>query len=154
MYLRRLSMVDCSRLEYPEGRAPPSLPIRYPSVKRPAFQFYPPEWKGTRWVQLDPLTSALPSLPACYVVYLDGRLTYVGQTTNLRARLRRGHLINYARYSALIDTPWGFCATVTVKARFADRYGDWAMRELRLIHRLQPSGNCVGSTRARRAARG
>ena len=118
-------------------------------MKRPAFQFYPADWSGSRWVPVDlTFVCYTPDLPCCYAVYLDGRLRYIGQTTSLRKRLR-GHKIDTARYSDGYRTAWGFFDKVAVKARFATKFGDWAMREMRLIRRLQPDLNCVGSTRKR-----
>lgn len=121
-------------------------------MKRPAFQFYPGDWRGTRWVRFEGGTCAIaaPALPACYVVFTDGALAYVGQTTDLRKRFL-AHRFNYCRYSEDIDTPWGQFASVLIKARFGDHFGDWAMRELRLIRRLAPPQNCFGSTKRRKA---
>lgn len=120
--------------------------------KRPAFQFYTCDWRGSRWVSLDAgFPMMLPAKPACYVIYLDGVLSYVGQTNDLRKRIR-AHGIDLARYSDGYDTPWGQFDSVEIKARFGTVFGDWAMREARLIARLQPAMNCVGSTRRRGAA--
>lgn len=120
-------------------------------MKRPAFQFYPADWRGSKWVAFDPAGISIygPQLPACYVVIVDGRAIYVGQAMNFRARMR-DHRIDIARYSESYVTPWGQFDSVVVKARFADRFGDWAMRELRLIRRLQPCMNCVHGTRPRK----
>ncbi len=43
-------------------------------------------------------------------------------------------------------TPWGQFNRVVVKVKTSYRYGDWAMRELRLIRRLKPDYNrtCLG----------
>lgn len=122
-------------------------------MKRP-FQFYPSNWSGTRWVRFDGGTCSMaaPTKPACYVVYLDGELAYIGQTTNLRRRLAN-HGFNFARYSEAIDTPWGQYQSVQIKARFGDRFGDWGMRELRLIERLRPRLNCIGSQKPRARAK-
>lgn len=121
-------------------------------MSRPSFQFYPGDWRGTRWVHLDPAFQAFfPRKPACYVVYLDGVLSYIGQTNNLRTRIA-GHGIDLCRYSEGYQTPWGSFDSVVVKARFGTSMGDWAMREIRLIARLAPPMNCVGSTRKRGAA--
>ena len=63
-------------------------------MKRPSFQFYPGDWRGTRWVLFDPSVSfGVPILPACYAVYLDGDMRYVGQTMNLRKRLQNQRLV-------------------------------------------------------------
>lgn len=118
-------------------------------TKRPSFQFYPGDWRGSRWVTFDPCMSIIPTAPACYVIYLDGALSYVGQASNLRKRLSSYQI--RPSYGASTITPWGAFETVSVKARFASRFGDWAMREARLIQRLQPSLNCVGSIKKRAA---
>lgn len=86
--------------------------------------------------------SDLPSIPACYAIYLDGQLTYVGQSTNLSVRIN-AHKINLARFSNSIVSPWGRCGSLVVKYRPSLSYGDWAMVELRLIRRLKPSGNQI-----------
>lgn|SRR5579863_8856195 len=39
-----------------------------------------------------------------------------------------------------------------IKAHFGTRFGDWAMREVRLITYLRPRLNCVGSIRPRKNA--
>ena len=118
-------------------------------MKRPSFQFYPGDWRGTRWVLFDPSVSfGVPILPACYAVYLDGDMRYVGQTMNLRKRLQN-HKIGLQRYSGGYQSPWGDAKKIIVKARFGSKFGDWAMREMRLINRLQPAGNCLGSIRKR-----
>ena len=90
----------------------------------------------------------IESRPGCYVVYLDGVLSYVGQSTNVRERLLRGHQIEWAKYSKRTVTPWGRFLSVIVKIAYSRRYGDWAMRELRLIARLQPHLNRAGQRRA------
>lgn len=118
-------------------------------MKRPAFQFYPTDWVGSRWVSYeDASMAAFPRKPACYVIYLDGQLSYVGQTTDLAKRMSM-HGIRMG-YGASVLTRWGPYRSVAVKSRFGVRYGDWAMREARLIHRLQPALNTLG-VRAKKA---
>lgn len=108
---------------------------------------------GSQWETIDGENGPLgfPPLPACYVIYLDGVLSYIGQTTNLRKRIA-GHKIDICRYSNHVSSVWGQYRSIRVKVNFGTRYGDWAMRELRLIHRLQPRLNCVGSVKQRGAA--
>ena len=107
---------------------------------------------SSRWVSIDPdLLAVAPAAPACYVVYIDGRLGYIGQTNNLRRRMA-GHGIDISRYSDSYRTPWGTARQIHIKANFGVRFGDWAMRELRLIRRLRPHLNCVGSTKVRGTA--
>lgn len=100
----------------------------------------------TRWnVLTDDAVFTAPKGAACYAIYLDGLLTYVGSTENLRVRV--GNHVKIPRYSALFDTPWGRARCVTVKFRPSRKYGDWVMHELRLIRRLQPTGNTRGIVR-------
>lgn len=123
-------------------------------MKRPAFQFYPADWRGSRWVTFDfgaACDLVFPRKPACYVVYLDGKLSYVGQAADLAARMS-AHGIRLG-YGSSVLTKWGSFSSVVVKARFATVLGDWAMREIRLIYRLQPVHNCVGAARPRKTAR-
>ncbi len=104
-----------------------------------------------RWVSIEPAKAlVIPAEPACYVVYCDGKIGYIGQAANLRTRLY-SYRIRYSYGSSTI-TPWGQFNEVIVKYRRSRHYGDWAMAELRLIRRLQPPFNCVGSIRKRRVA--
>ncbi len=87
---------------------------------------------GLRWIHFTtPENGSLPPYPCCYCIYVGGALAYIGQTNNLRER------ILYHR--AKRKFPTGF----TLKARFGERCGDWAMRELRLIRRLRPKMNAL-----------
>jgi hypothetical protein len=105
---------------------------------------------ASRWIEIaDPwLPSNVPSVAACYCIYCDGQLMYVGQSTDLHSRIL-SH-ISIPGYSNILQTPWGCFIDVTVKYKPSRRYGDWLMDEARLIRRLQPSGNQRGS-RARSA---
>ena len=86
--------------------------------------------------------------PGCYVFFIDGQLKYIGQSSNVRARLnfygiRRGY------QKENIKTPWGDGKSVVLKVRNCRKYGDWAMIELRLLRRLQPPENCAFSKKGR-----
>lgn len=87
-------------------------------------------YRGVRWVQFQ-VRSGLPRLPCCYVIQIDGLTVYVGQTLDLRSRMctHRRTWLNAAS------------GVVRLKVRFGERYGDWAMREARLIRRLNPPMN-------------
>ena len=100
----------------------------------------------TGWSLFDAVADDLifPQRPCVYVVYLDGVLTYIGQTINLRERMQR-HAIRWG-YRPLLITPWGRAERAIVKAGWPRKYGDWAMRELRLIKRLRPTGNVCAYT--------
>lgn len=104
--------------------------------------------KSSKWVVFEGTEPYLmPNSPGCYVIYLDGLLSYIGQSSNIRKRFQNYQIRQ--GYSSLIFTPWGQFESVITKVHFGDKYGDWAMRELRLIKRLQPQLNCVGSTKKR-----
>lgn len=81
--------------------------------------------------------------PGCYAIYLDEALVYIGQTQNLRRRLRRyGISVEYLRGRGLVvHTPWATGRTVTIKVRRSRRFGDWLMAEARLVRRLRPRFN-------------
>ena len=108
------------------------------------MNYYGKDWRGSRWVKFDweAHSDHIPPLPACYVVYVDGFVAYIGQTYDLRTRLKN-YKFSGAEYRGLFNTPWGCGHNLIVKARFGDRHGDWAMRELRLLKRLKPPGNKV-----------
>lgn len=93
----------------------------------------------SRWRSWTPDDDPLPRVSACYVIYVDGILSYVGQAENVRSRL--GNHLRIARYSSRIETPWGAFLDVTVKYRPSEKYGDFAMIERRLIRRLRPRFN-------------
>lgn len=102
---------------------------------------------GSKWVSYDPSVAIFPRKPSCYVVYLDGALSYVGQTTDLAKRIS-AHKIKTG-YGGTFFTKWGEFKSVTIKARFSEVIGDWAMREIRLIDRLKPSLNIALSSKKR-----
>lgn len=103
----------------------------------------------TRWNTADPTEYwKLPAIPAVYAVRVQGRVVYVGQTINLFRRFNAYQMRPAWGEGTL--TPWGHAkGEVVVKFSPSRRYGDWAMRELRLIRRLRPIWNCVGSVRER-----
>lgn len=51
-----------------------------------------------------------------------------------------------------IHTKWGEFNSVVVKARFGERLGEWAMRSIRRIDRLQSRMNCAGAAKKRAGA--
>lgn len=97
------------------------------------------KWKT---FQLFPKADSLPTAPCVYVVYFDDELRYIGQTNGFRNRFS-GHAFRYG-YDKNIITPWAMVShktKITIKARFSERYGDWAMWEIRLIKKLKPPFN-------------
>jgi len=82
----------------------------------------------------------LPKIPACYVLFLDHTVIYVGQTLNLRARFYK-HKIKRIGENAC-ETRWGdLTGYLTMRVKFGCKYGDWCMREARLIRRFSPKFN-------------
>lgn len=96
-----------------------------------------------RWIEFDPAAnSILPRSPGVYVIMFDGVAVYVGQSIDLRDRLKQ-HAIRYG-YGTQYFTPWGrvpYAVKITGKYKLSVRYGDWAMWEIRLINRLSPKFN-------------
>jgi len=95
----------------------------------------------SNWIRFEPDAGVcVPEVPGCYVIFGDGEVVYVGQTVNMRMRMR-SHGIRIWHYSAQFKTPWGNFSELYGKRRVSKRYGDWAMVEVRLINRLNPPGN-------------
>ena len=116
--------------------------------KMPAFQFYPGDWKGSKWITFEPDDWHIAPIPGCYVIYGDDEILYIGQAMDVKKRIK-SHGI-YSRYTESFFTPWGQYGRVKIKIHYGVKYGDWAMRELRLIRRLQPKCNCVYSIKKRK----
>jgi excinuclease UvrABC nuclease subunit len=103
-----------------------------------------------RWHLIDPTSyQQLPDLPGCYVIVVAGQPFYIGQSMSIRARFTTYRIRHSWGSHRERMTPWGCFEDVVVKVKFGRRYGDWLMREARLIRRLQPVMNCVGSVRPR-----
>ncbi len=98
-----------------------------------------------RWTLHDPgdYPDTIPEEPGCYVIYMDGRVVYVGSTTNVLKRIK-AHGIRLARYSNGYYSAWGRAHRLLVKCKVGERYGEWRMWEARLIKRLQPPYNRRG----------
>ena len=102
-----------------------------------------PEKYRRGWHLFDPCElMSLPELPACYVFIVDGQAVYVGQSSNLRARVR-SHNPRYG-YGGSVMLPWTSVPSpilVILKAKFCGPYGSHLMREARLIRKLAPRFN-------------
>ena len=112
--------------------------------------FYAKDWRGTKWVEFDPCDLLLPDEPGCYVVLVGGKAIYVGSSTRVAQRIE-AHGFRYG-YGSSILCPFGSFSVgdITLKVRFWEKWGDWAMRELRLINRLRPRFNTMGTGRKRK----
>jgi excinuclease UvrABC nuclease subunit len=105
--------------------------------------------KNSAWKTYRIGIDEIPKGPGCYAVYADSRMIYVGQSSDVRKRFSN-HKIDLCRYSEFVQTPWGIFREITVKIRISKKFGDWAMIESRLIKRLTPSMNCLGSIKPRK----
>jgi excinuclease UvrABC nuclease subunit len=74
----------------------------------------------------------LPDKPAVYAIYDCTRLIYIGSTRSLYNRF-------YSHKKTLMGLNYAH-----IKYSTSKKYGDWLMREVRLIDRLQPEGNKHG----------
>ena len=123
--------------------------------------------RGSDWLTFQYGRDSIPPWSACYVIFLDGKLTYIGSSENVRTRLsshlkwyrkhQNGSLMQVGRLDRgegelTIVTPWGNSDNVRVKVKRSRAFGDWLMVESRLILRLQPSGNMRGVCEKWRAA--
>ncbi len=98
---------------------------------------------GKTWLNYSPFElNAVPNEPCVYCITIDGVVVYVGSTRRFRSRFYE-HKIRYG-YANNIVTPWGTFGrsiNIQIKVGFSKIYGDWAMRELRLIKKLRPCFN-------------
>lgn len=99
---------------------------------------------GGRWLAYDMFggRGSLPRFGGVYAVYFEDALVYVGSSTDIANRFSE-HKIRHG-YAKNIITPWAVVpdtTRITVKVKRSLRRGDWAMWEIRLIHRLRPAFN-------------
>jgi hypothetical protein len=105
---------------------------------------------ASRWkmVEMCEGDDRLPKVPAVYAVYCDGSLVYIGSTVNLYFRTMSYTKVGYSNF---LTTPWGQFLRVFIKYSTSRKLGDWAMREIRLIHRLKPANNKTYTGKSRTA---
>jgi excinuclease UvrABC nuclease subunit len=72
----------------------------------------------------------LPKQPAVYAIYEFSEVIYIGSTTSLRDRF------NLHKKNSFTGLEYPH-----IKYSLSKKHGDWAMRELRLIKRLNPRMN-------------
>jgi len=85
---------------------------------------------------------SLPRMAGVYAILFDGQLVYIGSSTDIANRFSE-HKIRYG-YGKNIITPWGDVSAdtqITIRIKRSALRGDWAMWEIRLIHRLKPQFN-------------
>lgn len=111
-----------------------------------------------RWntfLLLDRYSDLLPHCAGVYVIYFDAAIKYIGCSKDVAARLGQ-HKFQYS-YGKTLVTPWGevpSSTVVTVKVKPSTKMGQWAMQEIRLIHRLRPEFNCVHGSRPKKMSNG
>ena len=76
--------------------------------------------------------------PACYVLYIDGQLSYVGQSNTPAFRFRQHQIRNFDN---MFQTPWGEFEDLYCKIYYPSRYGYESMLEKRLIKKIKPRFN-------------
>jgi hypothetical protein len=83
--------------------------------------------------------------PGVYVIFGDGVVQYVGSSKNIRQRLAgripRTVYETPEQTQLPVRTIWGVFREFEIRIRYSTKYGDWLMRELRLIRRLKPLQN-------------
>lgn len=104
---------------------------------------------------LDHHSDLLPHCAGVYAIYFDDYLKYIGSSKNIASRVGQ-HRIRYG-YGKNIHTPWAdICSNtvITIKVKPSIKMGQWAMDEIRLIHKLRPEFNCVHGSRPKRMSNG
>lgn len=74
---------------------------------------------------------------AVYVIYINGKLSYVGHSNTPKFRFSGHSFQHFHNYK----TPWGECTDLYCKIKYPTSYGKEAMIEKRLIRRLKPRCN-------------
>lgn len=100
-------------------------------MRQYAPKFHWNRYPGQRWISVADPQNPTWYGPCCYVIQENGVAIYVGSTLDFKKRML-GHR------KTLLPRLEG---KVTIKIHRGHRYGDWAMREMRLIKRLNPIYN-------------
>lgn len=88
-----------------------------------------------RWIKISD-SHKLPPKPGVYAIYVNKKLVYIGQSTNIRTRVWKH------RHSHPLES-------LMFKCKVVERPGEWLAIEYRLIGRLRPSWNRLVLNRAR-----
>jgi hypothetical protein len=108
--------------------------------------FYPKNWNQTKWIKYNFNHNGkwrAKRIPGVYVMYIDRKLAYVGQSVNILHRLEC-HRFRWMPDGRL-QTRWGYYKKAFIKVKYSQQFGEWAMLEARLIQRLQPYLNQKGN---------
>lgn len=89
---------------------------------------------------IDQFYEDAPDFSGVYAVFNADGLLYIGSSVAVVNRFRQ-HGIRFRANAGMVSTPWGDFEHITIKVRKSERYGDWAMIELRLLRRLRPLRN-------------
>lgn len=108
----------------------------------------------SHWITYDASDkSKILDKPGCYVIYLDGQLSYIGQAKSAARRIG-SYGIKFGYGSGIFHCVGGAdgqARSLLIKIRYSTRIGDWAMREIRLIRKLQPPLNYAHGGKKKRA---
>jgi hypothetical protein len=83
--------------------------------------------------------TGLTSRPACYVIYLNREISYIGSSSDPYHRFFQHGF--FETNDGKIETPWGIFDDIFCKIYYPSKFGYEAMQEKRLIRRLQPKFN-------------
>jgi hypothetical protein len=102
------------------------------------------EHQPGKWVTYPLLAGpgSLPKIPGTYAVYFGDELVYIGSSVDIANRFSE-HKFRHG-YGKEIITPWEdlpLYTPLSLKVKRSVRRGDWAMWEIRLIHKLKPRHN-------------
>ncbi|KKN71372.1 hypothetical protein LCGC14_0420940 [marine sediment metagenome] len=92
----------------------------------------PLDEQGSKWKTFksaEQFKKSMPMAAGCYIIYSHNKISYIGSTINLRTRINM--------HIKITDMDKRYF----VKVRLSEKYGDWAMREIRLLRRLKPKDN-------------
>jgi predicted GIY-YIG superfamily endonuclease len=90
-----------------------------------------------RWFTTDfSSIGSLPKIPGVYVLYRDNKVVYVGQSVNIRQRLKNHFAGSHSKHISNCTK-----SKIKIKYRVNFRIGAWAMLEQRLIAKLKPEWN-------------
>jgi excinuclease UvrABC nuclease subunit len=84
----------------------------------------------------------LPLLPGVYCIYINNEIVYIGSSVNIKKRIGEYKFESHCKKYNI--TPWQFIdktLPIFVKISLSKKLGDWAMKEIRLISKLQPKFN-------------
>ncbi len=92
--------------------------------------------------------------PGVYTVYGDNRIIYIGQSSSIKKRFTSYQIrLILEEYPNKIysykRSPWGTFEDLFIKVSYSKKFGDWAMRELRLIKKLNPPFNTQHAKKVR-----